>query len=72
MKDLAEHPDSDEIDASVYQRVSKAVMDAFVAVQIGLMVKELEMKLPMNGGEIKAVRRLYQLVRLISLIIYHY
>lgn len=72
MKDLAEHPDSDGIDASVYQRVSKAVMDAFVAAQIGLMVKELEMKLPMNGGEIKAVRRLYQLVRLISLIIYHY
>lgn len=56
VKDLAEH--LADPDASVYQRVSKAVTDAFVATQISQMVQDLNL----STNETKAVRGLYQLV----------
>ena len=65
VKDLAEH--LSDPDANVYQRVSKAVVDAFVAVLIGQMVRDLDLKFSTNENETKAVRGLYQLVCLFLL-----
>ncbi len=48
-------------DASVDQRVSRAVTDAFVAAQVGDFVKSLEETV--GGKEAVVLRKLYNLVR---------
>jgi len=48
-----------EPDPSVYQRISKAVTEAFVAAQVGLMMQGLD-KLPLKDREV--VKDVYLLV----------
>ena len=48
-----------EPDPSVYQRISKAVTEAFVAAQVGLMMQGLD-KLPLRDREV--VKDVYLLV----------
>lgn len=55
------HEDSD---ASIDRRVSKAITEAFVASQVGEMLKTLQDKLP--GREAQVLRRLFTLVSCMS------
>lgn len=50
-----------DIDASVNQRVSKAVTEAFVAVQVGRMIKGLE-DVGIKGNDADVVKKVYLLV----------
>lgn len=56
VQDLAGHAMS--ADASVNQRVSKAVTEAFVAAQVGLMIQALLL----GDGDNRVIRDLYRLV----------
>lgn len=56
VQELAQHPSNP--DASANQRVSKAVSEAFVAVQVGQMIAELKVA----DQEKRAISNLYLLV----------
>lgn len=56
VQDLAGH--SKSADANVNQRVSKAVTEAFVAAQVGLMIQAL----PLGDTDNRVIRDLYRLV----------
>ena len=57
MKNLA----TGDVDASVNQRVSKAVTEAFIAVQVAEMMKGLE-NVGIKGNDAAVVRKVYLLV----------
>ena len=61
MQDHATNLATGDIDASVNQRVSKAVTEAFVAVQVAEMIKELE-DVGIKGNDADVVKKVYLLV----------
>ena len=62
VQDHAKNLATGDIDASVNQRVSKAVTEAFVAVQVAGMIKGLEDDEGMKGNDADVVKKVYLLV----------
>lgn len=67
VQDHAKNLATGEIDASVNQRVSKAVTEAFIAVQVGGMIKGLE-DVGIKGNDADVVKKVYLLVGHFSLL----
>jgi acyl-CoA oxidase len=67
VQDHAKNLETGEIDASVNQRVSKAVTEAFIAVQVASMIKGLE-DVGINGNDADVVKKIYLLVGHLSLL----
>ena len=67
VQDHAKNLATGDIDASVNQRVSKAVTEAFVAVQVAGMIKGLEDDKCVKGNDADVVKKVYLLVGHLSL-----
>ena len=67
VQDHAKNLATGDIDASVIQRVSKAVTEAFVAVQVAEMIKGLE-DVGIKGNDASVVTKVYLLVGRLSLL----
>ena len=66
VQDHAKNLATGEIDANVNQRVSKAVTESFVAVQVAEMIKGLE-NVGIKGNDTAVVKKVYLLVSHLSL-----